>query len=57
MEDKIVLYEVELDRPDAFVCFEAPDNLKEHEILNRACEELTRNTRVWFVNKKELNKI
>lgn len=54
MKNKMVVYEVELDHPNAFVSFEAPDNLSNSEILVRAIDELTRNTVIWSVKKKEL---
>ena len=50
---KIVTYEVELDHPNAFVIFEAPEGLTESEILNKAIDELTRKTILWNFKIKE----
>jgi hypothetical protein len=49
MKNETVTYEVQLDRPDFFVSFEAEKGLTEDQILERAIEEMTRNTSVWSV--------
>ena len=47
MNNEIVTYEVQLDHPDFYVEFQAPDGLTENEILNFAIEEMTRKTEIW----------
>ena len=49
MQNETVTYEVQLDCPDFFVSFEAEKGLTEDQILERAIEEMTRNTSVWSV--------
>ena len=53
MNNEIVTYEVQLDHPDFYVEFQAPDGLTENEILNFAIEEMTRKTEIWSVKIKK----
>ncbi len=55
MEKKIVTYEVQLNRPDFYVEFQAPEGLTQDEILNRAIETMTRNTEIWCVKIKKIS--
>ena len=54
MENKTVTYQVELNHPDFNVEFQAPEGLTDAEILNRAIEEMTRNTEVRSVKIKKI---
>jgi hypothetical protein len=51
--DNTVIYEVTLDHPSSYVCFEGPKGLSENEILSRAIEELTQKTTLWSVKITE----
>lgn len=53
MQNEIVTYQVELNHPDFYVEFQAKEGLSENEILNRAIEEMTRNTEIWNVKIKK----
>jgi len=49
MQNETVTYEVQLNHPDIYVEFQAVAGLTEDQILERAIEEMTRNTSVWSV--------
>jgi len=55
MENKTVTYQVQLNHPDFYVEFQAPEGLTEDQILTRAIEEMTRNTEVWSVKIKKIS--
>jgi hypothetical protein len=50
MNEELVTYEVELDSPEFFVSFHAEKGLSLEQIEFLAIQEMTRNTRVWYVN-------
>lgn len=52
MQNEIVTYEVELNRPDFYVEFEGPAGLTQDQILARAIEEMSKKTEIWKVNVK-----
>ena len=54
MQKNTVTYQVELNHPDFYVEFQAPEGLTEDQILTRAIEEMTRNTEVWSVKIKKI---